>query len=45
MLVQSLQTKYDLFGYRADFCCLYSWQISAQSPGMKFKKQNQDAAT
>ena len=28
--------------YRDEFCCLFIWESSARSTGMKFKKQNRD---
>ena len=32
-------------GYRDEFRCLFIWERSARSTGMKFKKQNQNGKT
>ena len=31
-----------VLGYWDEFCCLFIWEVSARSTGMKFKKQNQN---
>ena len=31
-----------VLGYWDEFCCLFIWEVSARSTGMKFEKQNQN---